>query len=449
MEEEISESLKPTYKNVEKYFVFNILHQVMYNEQLPNFYINFREKEVIKHIEKMLWNEKERYVGEYLVDYKKSLEDKNEKVMNILKNPELDNESKPVMIVNNYKEFIGLLREGYEQAIELYFKECTDKNWENNGVIKLPGYVLNNYLMFIWQRMKPEDFNDPEKFLMRQNQMNSDRTLSKYDKEKYIGEIAVLDNNILCVKNGISDKWDESDRQMEITIYDKKYYYDRYMQLKPYCLLPLIRYGVYEKDGKKICHIGSIQSRKPYLRDDEYDVKTNINKKMNRAKFKANDDVPNENMEKVEPANILALSIFIDIMNEEGINDFEIQSSFVLDYENHEKRSKEVKEEFDKHWNSKENQEKNPEAYKDALYYKERNYNKQDIISEIKTERMIKSFERILYHYSNSRIVSYPGEVENIFHIEVPKIKSKDDIKGKLLKEIYEKIDGRYNDMER
>ena len=62
---------------------------------------------------------------------------------------------------------------------------------------------------------------------------------------------------------------------------------------------------------------------------------------------------------------------------------------------------------------------------------------------------MIRSFERILYHYPNSKIVSYPGEVENTFHIKVPSIKSTDEIKGKLLKEVYEKIDGRYNDMER
>ena len=449
MEREIAESLEPTYENVERYFVFNILHQVMYNEQLPNFYIDFREKEVVEYIEKMLWKEKERYVGKYLLDYKKSLEEKNEEVMNILRNPSLNNETKPVIVVNNYKKFIELLREGYEKAVELYFEECTDKNWGENGILKLPGHVINNYLMFIWQRMKPEDFNDPEKFLTIQNKMNKDTTLSKYNKEKYIGEIEALNNNVLCIKNGIADKWDESDRQMEITIYDKKYYYDRYMALKPYCLLPLIRYGIYEKNGKKICYIGSIQNRKPYLKDSEYDVKTDINKKVNRAKFKANENVPEENTENVEPANILALSIFVDIMNEEGINDFEIQSSFVLDYENHEKRSKEVEEEFEKHWSNKENQERNPEAYEDALYYKERNYNKQDIISEIKTERMIKTFERILYHYPNSKIVSYPGEVENIFHINIPKIKSKDEIKGKILKEMYEKIDSRYNDIER
>ena len=62
---------------------------------------------------------------------------------------------------------------------------------------------------------------------------------------------------------------------------------------------------------------------------------------------------------------------------------------------------------------------------------------------------MIRNFQRILYHYPNSKIVSYPGEVENVFRINIPKIKSREEIKGKLLKEIYDLVNEKYNEIEK
>ena len=54
--------------------------------------------------------------------------------------------------------------------------------------------------------------------------MIKDTTFDKYDKETYLGKLDFLDNNIICIKNGIARTWDETSREIEITIYDKKYY---------------------------------------------------------------------------------------------------------------------------------------------------------------------------------------------------------------------------------
>ena len=118
--------------------------------------------------------------------------------------------------------------------------------------------------------------------------MIKDTTFDKYDKETYLGKLDFLDNNIICIKNGIARTWDETSREIEITIYDKKYYNNAKLFDRPHYTLPVIRYGIYEKDGKKICYIGSIQNK-----SDDY-KESDLKKKVNRKKYKVNDGVPEE-----------------------------------------------------------------------------------------------------------------------------------------------------------
>ena len=122
---------------------------------------------------------------------------------------------------------------------------------------------------------------------------------------------------------------------------------------------------------------------------------------------------------------------------------------YVLDYEYHEKRNKIILEEFKKEWGDEERRKNSPTRYKQNLIYMEKNYEKQDLISEIKTERFIRIFQRILYHFPKGKINSYPGEVDNLLHINIPIVKNKNDIKGDILKEFYGLVDTRYNENER
>lgn len=46
--------------------------------------------------------------------------------------------------------------------------------------------------------------------------------------------MSFLDNHILCVKNGIARPWDENSREIEITIYDKKYYDNKELFDRPH-----------------------------------------------------------------------------------------------------------------------------------------------------------------------------------------------------------------------
>lgn len=278
--------------------------------------------------------------------------------------------------------------------------------------------------------------------------MIKDNTFEKYDEETYLGKLKVLDDNIICIKNGIARTWDENLREIEIKIYDKRYYNNKELFNRPHYTLPAIRYGIYEKSGKKVCYIGSVQNKGKSLADKEIEGKQDINKKIERKKYKVNEGVPEENKDKVEPKNILALSLFIDILSKEGITNIEIPSIYVLDYEYHEKRSKKLLEDLKKEW-TEDRKKRSPLQYKEEEHYLKHNYNKQDLISEIKTERMIKNFERILYHYPNGKIVSYPGELDSFLHLNIPVIKSKDDINGEILKDIYQLVEEKYIEQER
>lgn len=412
----VAESWLPTFENVTKEFITGNLYKILFSEDLPNFIFDFREDEAIDFIENVLNNYTEQY------DFYK---EKAQKILQRLKQKNNENTSAPVMIVNDYKQFFELLRQFYEKDIELYF-------WRT-GRSAFPRFEKDNFFEQIWLRATPDDFNNPEEFLRKQVGMVNDTTFHKYDEETYLGKIDFLDNNILCVKNGIARTWDENSREIEITIYDKNYYERKELFHRPHYTLPVIRYGIYEKNGKKVCSIGSIQDK-----SDSYE-QTDLSKKINRKRYKVNESVPEEDTHQVEPKNILALSIFINLLNKEGITEIEVPILYVLDYDYHTKRNRQILEDFKREWPEEEIQE-NSEQYKRACYYFNKSYDKQDLISEIKTERLLLTFRRLLQHYTNGSIISYPGDVDSYMHLSIPIVKSEKNINGSIFKELYQLI---------
>lgn len=432
----IADSLKPTFENVTREFITNTLYKILFSDEFPNFRFDFRENEAIEFIEKTLQDYRNEFKDESLV---KELQEKHERILQRIREKSSNNTTQPVMIVSNYKKFFELLRQFYEKDIELFF--------ERTNLSGFPVYEKDNCFEQIWLRCTVEDFNDPEMFLSKQVQMINDKTFDEYDEETYLGKLEFLNDNIICIKNGIARTWDENSREMIITIYDKKYYNNTEVWDRPHCTLPVIRYGIYEKEGKKICSIGSIQNRRKSLVDKNSYDKQDINKKVERKKYKVNSEVPEEYIEEVEPKSILALSLFIDILNKEGITDIEIPCIYVLDYEYHEKMSKKLLETFNKEW-TESRKASSPLLYKEEANYLKQNYNKQDLISKIKTERMIKKFERILYHYSNGTIKSYPGDSDSFLHMNIPVVKCEDEIKGEVLVKLYRLINEKYREKE-
>lgn len=76
-------------------------------------------------------------------------------------------------------------------------------------------------------------------------------------------------------------------------------------------------------------------------------------------------------------------------------------------------------------------------------------YEKEDIISEIKTERFIYNVKRLLSHYPNGEIKSYPGDVDSFLHLSIPVVKSENEINGDILREFYRLVKEKYLENER
>lgn len=397
----IAESLQPTFENVTREFITDTMYKILFDNELPNFKFEFREEEAVKYIEKVLQK------NSYQYNYKR---EKLKKVLQSIKQKSNGNQIMPVMIVKDYKTFFELLRQVYEKDIELFFKRT--------GFSGFRVYEMRNCFEQIWLRATPEDFNKPEEFLRKQVEMIKNTTFSKFNNPTYLGKIKFFNNKNLAIKNADARTWDEAFKEMKVMIYDNQNGYN----------LPVIRYGIYEKDGKKICQIGSIQNENP---DEEKD------KDIERKKYKINKGISDEEILKVEPKNVFALFIFINLLHQEGITEIEVPSLYVLDYEYHEKRSEQLKRQFEEEWPSNVKMD-DLEEYQIALRYLKRNYKKQDLISEIKSERFIRIFDRILYHYPQGIIKGYPGELDSFLHLNIPIIKDKSEIRGEPLQEIYD-----------
>lgn len=430
MKRTIAESLKPTFENVTQTFITETIPTILFDEEYPNFRFDFREPEAIEFIDGIL----QKHIQKYSF-----YAEKLGKTANSIHQKADGNETIPVMVINDYKQFFELIRKYYEKDIELFFRRT--------GLSGFTTYEQANCFEQIWLRATPEDFSNPENFLRTQVAMLYDTTFAKYDEETCIGKLPSLDNNPICVKNNMARTWDETQQEFKITIYDKKYYDNKELFERPNYTLPLIRYGIYEKDGKRICRIASIQNKQISNslshRDTLAPTIQVARKDLNKGPLrKANYE------ERVEPTKTLALSIFMNFLSQEEITNIEVPGMLVLDYDYHEKASDRIKREFDNYW-TRNRISLFPKDYEQAKAAFARGYEKQDTISEIKTERLINTAKRLISHYPNGKVTRYPGDADNFLHLIIPTAKSTKDINGDILKQFYELVDSLYREEER
>ena len=421
---EVQADLEPTFENVVQEFVAGTMDDLLFSNRDVNFKFDFREKEALDFIEEQL----NKYA-----DGNVAVIENNKKIMKALQEKTDNNEDMPVMVVHDYKKFFEYLRQIYEKNIDLFFERTNDEFF--------PKYELRNCFLDIWLRATPADFNDPELFLEKQAKMLNDTTFSKFDDETVLGEVSFFDDIVISVKNSIARTWDEAYSQMEIMLYDKDRFERKNDEYVPRYILPVIRYGIYEKDGRKVCHIGSIQNINFKTEKDA------VSRKVDRKKYSINSEVPDEYKDGVEPKNVVALSIFMAMLNKEGITDIEIPSMYVLDYEYHEKRNRNLIDRFNEKWTD-ELQQSEPVWYEIEKASLEKSCGSPDLISEIKTERLIKNLERVLFHFPNGRITSFPDDADNYLHINIPTVTDKGDIRGDAVREIFQLVGKQYEQLE-
>ena len=374
-------------------FILNIMPTIMFDKyEIPNVSFDFKEKEGKEFVLNIIKD----HIEKHLLEKKKLYE-------NIL-NPDF---SKPVIEVSNYKLF-------FKYIYKLYYSYLNSVN-KKDIPYELEFISLYKYL---WLRMIPEDFTNIENFLLKQIKIFEDNTFINQDVREVYKSINDYDINI---ENRISKHYDEAPKEMLFTISNNNNEIS----------LPLVRYGIYQKDNEKVCEISSIQMVKQI---DDYDYDKLLTKNINKLRYKFNDGVNKDLIDDVEPKKLMSLLLFIKLLKDNNISLIHVPSLYVLDYEFHKKRNDVIEDLFKSEWSAF-NQVKYPAQYENALkeYYDE--VNKQDLISSNKSTNFIHLFERLLYHIKDIDILEYPTEVSSYLKFRINSLDNiNNDYVRKLIK---------------
>ena len=377
-------------ENIIKYIIDNFLYEVLVNDvEIPNISFEFKEQEGLDIVNRIILDNIENRINEKTKIYD---------AINYI------DYNKPVVEINNYKLFFTLLFDLVNTLHDEYNKKCL---YDNNKT----QLYFHLSLKYIWLRMTPDDYKNPEIFLRKNIEMIRNETFDKYfNKEGQL--LKVDDNHQICYKNKFSSTFDEENK--EIVFYIKNINGDIFY-------LPTVRYGIYEKDNKKICEIGSIQNK--YLTNSiDFDIVNEYRKTLNRG-------VPGYLKQNVEPKKVLSLILFIKLLQENRIDEITIPTMYVLDYDFHNIWEKNNIDVFNSRW-SDYLINLYPDEYEEEKEKFEKTINKVEFVCQNKSDNFIKLFERLMYHIPEIKITEYPGELSSFMTFTMPK----DDVSDKLIK---------------
>ena len=221
------------YLALRAFILYNAYYLMHDQLEIPNIYFDFKEEKARQEIIDLINNE---------INLKYLEEDKLEQLKQVIEgimNPDYE---KNVIEINNYKAFFT------------YLQDVLDQTPNKEEMLK-----------YIWLRMTPDDFKNPEDFLRKSANILKNRTLDDI-QDSYIEDNPFFKDNPIEIKIRKSHAYNESMQEIVFKVYEN---------LTPYTL-PIIRYGIYEKNNELVCEIGSIQNiDNKYVKNDAttYSVK--------------------------------------------------------------------------------------------------------------------------------------------------------------------------------
>ena len=289
------------------------------------------------------------------------------------KNYMLDNDT--YIKVNDMNKFFSLL-----DQIVIEYSEREHKVLPHN----------RDFIRGIWLRMGVEDITNVEEFLERQLDFLKHDNIIRYN------DTLLSDSNLkIYYKNKCNDEYFETNNHLEFTIKDDDKEYD----------LPVIHYA-FSKDSenKPLCYLYGIQKLDEHsICDSSIKEELNDIRKLLRNKYVSQDF-------------ILVLALFMDLLKTCGIDEIRVPLYQVFNYSFHERLSKNMKEAYDSYDKKSELEEKillgeDSELVLDYIHDKkmyEKFYNKEDLISKNKTERLVNTIISESEILGNIRIVNDP-----------------------------------------
>lgn len=298
----------------------------------------------------------------------------------------------PTLIIKNKERFNKLLTDYLNLAKSKYdltkYYEALDFS-----EIKNHEQVINKIVLTtLWANATYDDFSESEEFIKRQIAFLKDDTFSKYNEPTIIGYSEML-GGYVEIENIFEPILNETPTSLKISLIEPETN-ERYT-------FPLVRYGI--EDDK--CYIYAVQKNK------KFDEENSFKKKVNRRLFKIgeNFDAKNDTYENYKQGNlkdvsasfVVASNIALGLLSSEGINDIVIPSILI------------------ERWNAKETnilvrseREKNSEEYIDT------NKDEHDQIQSNLTEKLLRTFLRIVSHNKTFEVSSYPFDIDSSLHIK-------------------------------
>lgn len=295
----------------------------------------------------------------------------------------------PTLIIKDQEKFNQLLIKYVLLALEFYkdnqLEDETDKDF------------LKSIMTLLWNDATSIDFANPEEYLRRRINFLTDNTLLNFPTQSFDTSIG---NLMVCVRK--EQLYNETPYYTEFSI-------DGYP-------LPLVKCGI--SDGK--AYIYAIQNSK-LPRD----------KKLNRALYKVNEGIDlskeesdninhPENLKGITPATLLSATLMISFLKSKGINEMIIPVMLISRW-----NTKEIAT----YLKSKEYSQERREEYLS------KNREMQDIIQRNLSDKFIRTFRRLEYHFSNIEISAIPFLNDIDMHIEVG---DELECNNHLLKEMYQ-----------
>ena len=284
------------FDNIAKIFITETYLTYFLNErELPTLSFKFIEKEANDYIYNVIENEYIKISQEigkmvnsinYDYDMIKEAENKRHNYRDILDALKKDdkkifNYDYPIIIVKNYKDFFKYISD----IMSNYLKKFNNGCYYNDSDILYTHTI--DMLEYIWLRMTADDFNNVESFLKKQAEMLNNSYLDEYNVIKEI-ECDFLGDYVVSAHNKLTKFFNEESKEMDFYVSSLRFNEKRRIEL------PRVRYGIYEKNNKTICEIGSIQGF-----EDEN------NPKIEKLKYKLNSDTPSELIKNIEPKKLL------------------------------------------------------------------------------------------------------------------------------------------------
>ncbi len=282
-------------------------------------------------------------------------------------------------------EYLALARKKYDLSI--YQDELTFADVENYE------QVINKIILTtLWANATYDDFSESEEFLRKQIAFLKDETFSEYEEPTIIGYSETL-GGYVEVENIQETILNETPNSLKISVIEPETN-ERYT-------FPLVRYGI--EDNK--CYIYAVQKNK------RYDEENKFKKKVNRRLFQIgeNFDTKNDtyenygegNLKDVSASFVVASNIALGLLASKGITDIVVPSILI------------------ERWNAKETgiivkskREENSQEYIDS------NKEEHNKIQNNLTEKLLRTFLRIVSHNKTFNVTAYPFDIDSSLHIK-------------------------------